>query len=128
LTRRLVIEADGPFHDPDHDARRDRWLATQGFHVLRFTNAEILNDGFRVIDAIRDTAPLLPSREKVAAKPTDEGANASQPNRRIGSQRPRPLIRQPSAATFSRKGRRVPAPQPAPPLDPTAESVLWRPT
>ena len=23
---RLIVEADGPFHDPEHDARRDQWL------------------------------------------------------------------------------------------------------
>jgi very-short-patch-repair endonuclease len=29
LRHRLVVEADGPFHDPEHDARRDAWLASQ---------------------------------------------------------------------------------------------------
>ena len=28
LAHRLVIEADGPFHDEDHDAQRDQWLAS----------------------------------------------------------------------------------------------------
>ena len=41
LRHRLVVEADGPFHDPEHDARRDAWLAAQGFRVLRFTNSQI---------------------------------------------------------------------------------------
>jgi very-short-patch-repair endonuclease len=79
LAHRLIVEADGPFHDPAHDALRDQWLITQGFHVLRFTNNEILGDGFRVIAQIQDTASLLPSREKVAAKPTDEGAVVTPP-------------------------------------------------
>jgi len=55
------------------------------------------------------TVFLLPLREKVAAKPTDEGS------RRLirlsvcrKHERPaRPLIRPPSEATFSRKGRRI---------------------
>jgi very-short-patch-repair endonuclease len=41
LRHRLIIEADGPFHDPDYDAARDAWLRAQGFRVLRFTNAQI---------------------------------------------------------------------------------------
>ena len=41
LHHRLVIEADGPFHDLDHDAKRDTWLANAGFRVLRFTNSQI---------------------------------------------------------------------------------------
>jgi very-short-patch-repair endonuclease len=70
---RLIVEADGPFHDPARDARRDQWLATQGFHVLRFSNKAIQGAGFDVIDQILETASLLPLREKVAAKPPDEG-------------------------------------------------------
>jgi very-short-patch-repair endonuclease len=66
LARRLVVEADGPFHDPAHDTLRDQWLATQGFHVLRFTNKAILGAGFSVIDQILATASLLPHGEKEA--------------------------------------------------------------
>ena len=49
LRHRLIIEADGPFHDPDHDARRDAWPATQGFRVLRFSNSEIGSAESRVM-------------------------------------------------------------------------------
>jgi very-short-patch-repair endonuclease len=31
LRHRLIVEADGPFHDPVQDAARDAWLALQGF-------------------------------------------------------------------------------------------------
>ena len=31
---RLIIEADGPFHDDD--AERDAWLSSQGFRIVRF--------------------------------------------------------------------------------------------
>ena len=41
FSRRLIVEADGPFHDPVADAARDAWLGSQGFRVLRFGNAEI---------------------------------------------------------------------------------------
>jgi very-short-patch-repair endonuclease len=67
LAHRLVVEADGPFHDPEHDALRDQWLATQDFRVLRFTNKDILNAPFDVIGRIHQTV-LLPLREKVSAE------------------------------------------------------------
>ncbi len=55
---RLIIEADGPFHDGDHDGVRDEWLATQGFRVLRFSNAEVEVWPDRVLDAIREAVGL----------------------------------------------------------------------
>src|SRR5690606_25893594 len=33
---RLIVEADGPRHDPAKDAIRDDWLRRQGFRILRF--------------------------------------------------------------------------------------------
>jgi very-short-patch-repair endonuclease len=41
LRIRLVIELDGPFHDPERDAVRDAWLGQQGFRILRFANHEL---------------------------------------------------------------------------------------
>ena len=52
LRHRLVVEADGPFHDPEHDARRDAWLASQGFRVLRFSNSQIHAADHRVVNRI----------------------------------------------------------------------------
>ena len=69
LEHRLIVEADGPFHDPAEDAIRDAWLAAQGFRTLRLPNRIIL--GGQARDLILDS--LLPSREKVSAKLTDEG-------------------------------------------------------
>ena len=39
LERRLIVEADGPFHFDDGE--RDAWLRANGYRVLRFTNQEI---------------------------------------------------------------------------------------
>jgi very-short-patch-repair endonuclease len=50
---RLVVEADGPFHDAERDAVRDAWLVAQGFRVLRFANAQIEVWPDRVLDEIR---------------------------------------------------------------------------
>jgi very-short-patch-repair endonuclease len=49
MRHRLVVEADGPFHDPVADAARDAWLESQGFRVLRFSNSEIGNADHRVV-------------------------------------------------------------------------------
>ena len=49
---RLIVEADGPFHDAARDAERDAWLAGQNFRVLRFPNGMIDHEGWRVIAAI----------------------------------------------------------------------------
>jgi very-short-patch-repair endonuclease len=109
LAHRLVIEADGPFHDDAHDAQRDRWLAAQGFRVLRFRNSDILADRDTVLEKVRES--LLPSRVKVAAKPTDEG-RPRHPSPRPGPA-PNPsseLLRSPpSPARGEGRGAGVPA-------------------
>ncbi len=89
----LVVEADGPFHDPIYDAARDRWLAAQGFRVLRLLNRDILGAAPEVVTRILEaveasirswrkacaaaSANSFSSREKVAAKPTDEGSRSA---------------------------------------------------
>jgi very-short-patch-repair endonuclease len=50
---RLIIEADGPFHDDD--TARDRWLTAQGFRILRFPNDTIVQDKNAVLAAILRT-------------------------------------------------------------------------
>ncbi|MDB5472286.1 MAG: hypothetical protein JWR84_3846 [Caulobacter sp.] len=52
LRHRLIIEADGPFHDPGQDAIRDAWLKSQGFHVLRFPNSTVSNRPNELVTAI----------------------------------------------------------------------------
>lgn len=46
LSRKLVIEVDGDSHALEaglrHDARRDGFLKTEGYRVMRFENARIL--------------------------------------------------------------------------------------
>ena len=63
MRHRLVIEADGPFHDPERDALRYAWLAAKGFRVLRFRNTEIQLKDWQVIGRILEvvgTPPLQP--------------------------------------------------------------------
>ena len=58
LRHRLVVEADGPFHDLAQDRLRDASLAAQGFRVLRFSNVQIEAWPERVLDEVRSAAGL----------------------------------------------------------------------
>ena len=62
---RLIVEADGGQHDGrDKDAVRDRWLAQQGFKIMRFWNNDILRNPAGVLAtilaALESPAPPLP--------------------------------------------------------------------
>jgi very-short-patch-repair endonuclease len=72
---RLVIEIDGGQHAENaSDARRDGWLNSKGYHVLRFWNSEVLRnrDGVlaRIADAISRARP--PSHEARTAFAPDD--------------------------------------------------------
>ncbi len=82
----LIIELDGGQHAGSaHDRIRDAWLATQGYRVLQFRNAEVVNNVVGVMDTI--LAALRPSprvrgesRDDPvvgAASPKDEGEGAA---------------------------------------------------
>jgi len=58
----LVIEIDGDTHDDASDARRDGILRGKGFHVLRFTNADVRNSMDGVLQQILLTVQSLPLR------------------------------------------------------------------
>jgi len=57
----LVIECDGPVHEDNerwhHDQNRDAYMIAQGLRVLRFSNAEILNEPDSVLDEIVKRLP-----------------------------------------------------------------------
>jgi very-short-patch-repair endonuclease len=52
LERKLVIEVDGGQHGENQaaDVKRDMWLRSQGYEVLRFWNDEVLTK----IDSVKD--------------------------------------------------------------------------
>ena len=61
LGRRLVVEVDGGQHcESTRDRRRDGWLRSQGFLVLRFWNNEVLEQIEGVCDMILDLLSKLP--------------------------------------------------------------------
>jgi very-short-patch-repair endonuclease len=69
---KLVIELDGSQHGFDqqmqHDAVRDRWLASQGYRVLRFWNHEVKKE----LDSVLDTI-YAAVEERSAHLPLDGG-------------------------------------------------------
>ncbi|WP_292098721.1 DUF559 domain-containing protein [Brevundimonas sp.] len=73
LSARLIIEADGGVHAlrTFDDAKRDAWLRSQEFQVLRFTNNEILGTPNHVLAAIRDAAGK-PASERLRRPPSPE--------------------------------------------------------
>ena len=65
LERRLVVEVDGGQHtEDDHiasDARRDRWLAREGYCVTRVSTTDVYTNLAGVLDTIWATLRDLPS-------------------------------------------------------------------
>ena len=52
----LIIEVDGAYHSEprqeEDDKYREEWLWSKGFHIIRFTNEEVLYDIESVIQEI----------------------------------------------------------------------------
>lgn len=63
LKKQLVIEIDGGIHNTkeqiEHDNLRTEWLEFQGYKVIRFTNQQVLNSLFDVIEIIEKTLTEL---------------------------------------------------------------------
>lgn len=71
---KLVIELDGGVHDlrAAEDAARDLRLRQAGFKVLRFQNNAFTTNPAVLLDAIRETAGLTPSRHLAEPAPSSE--------------------------------------------------------
>ena len=78
LGARLVIEVDGGQHTTDqavvYDGRRTAYLTSQGFHVLRFTNSEVMQNMNSVLDTIH--AALV--RATPTPSPSPQGGGETQ--------------------------------------------------
>lgn len=56
---RLIVEVDGGQHAASQmDVRRDHWLASQGYRVLRFWKTDVLRNLSGVLDSIGAMPPL----------------------------------------------------------------------
>ena len=73
LSARLIIEADGGVHalTTFDDGKRDAWLTSQGFRVLRFLNSDIVGRPNEVMADIRASAGKPPS-ERLRRPPSPE--------------------------------------------------------
>jgi very-short-patch-repair endonuclease len=72
---KLVIEVDGGQHEGKaSDIERDRWLAQQGFRVIRFWNNEVLQNTDavigRILEAIGDPVDPSPGTPPCGAPPS----------------------------------------------------------
>jgi very-short-patch-repair endonuclease len=57
---KLIVEVDGESHDFEerlrYDERRDQWLASRGYRVLRFTNDDVMRNLEGVVLSILQAA------------------------------------------------------------------------
>ncbi|MCK0538695.1 endonuclease domain-containing protein [Alcanivorax quisquiliarum] len=61
---RLIIEADGGQHNESAtDQKRDSWLQSQGFQILRFWNNDILQNTEAVLQTIWNTLETIQKNE-----------------------------------------------------------------
>jgi len=74
LSRRLIVEADGPVHfEPEQqrrDAARDVVLAGRGFRILRFSGDLIRSDLAKVVGQIRAALEAGPDAYGAGPLPT----------------------------------------------------------
>ena len=58
--QKVIIELDGPLHAKrvEYDRRRDAFLRTEGYRVMRFKNSELSEADLRtILDALRSPSP-----------------------------------------------------------------------
>ena len=63
--RRVIVELDGKIHETqqDRDAEREDLLRATAYHILRFTNREVLTDLSGTLEQILSIAESLGKRE-----------------------------------------------------------------
>ena len=54
VSKKLVVEVDGPTHEgrEEYDAERTRLILRRGYRVIRFSNAEVLDETDAVVEGI----------------------------------------------------------------------------
>jgi very-short-patch-repair endonuclease len=73
---KLVVEVDGDTHDVDdfHDAARTRFLNEQGYHVVRFTNPDVMTNLEGVLIRLSEVIASLRSSPLPTLSPEGERA------------------------------------------------------
>lgn len=66
---KLIIEVDGESHDQTiaYDMARTRFLAAEGYHVIRFSNADVMGNLDGVAKAIELALADSPSRKRAGS-------------------------------------------------------------
>jgi very-short-patch-repair endonuclease len=87
LSVKLVVEVDGESHDFEERQKADKYrgafFESEGFHVLRFTNEQVMSNLEGVVEAIRQVAscqagglpPSLPLPHKGGGNGGDRSSN-----------------------------------------------------
>lgn len=74
---RVIVEVDGSQHSESaYDAKRDAWLTSQGFIVLRLWNLNVLTNLGGALDALAETIKTRPS-PGAARRPLPQGERGS---------------------------------------------------
>ena len=60
---KLIVELDGASHDQtaEYDARRDTYCQSQGYQILRFSNADVMGNLEGVVLQIKAALPQPPT-------------------------------------------------------------------
>ena len=62
LEKKLIIELDGGHHNQDetkeNDIKRQNWLESQNFKVIRFWNSEVMKNINGVLQIIKRNIPV----------------------------------------------------------------------
>lgn len=74
LPLKLVVEVDGGYHRTDYqtelDEQRSAFLIESGYHIIRFTNEEVLQDIASVISVIKEKMVEIQKECNFSNKPT----------------------------------------------------------
>ena len=83
LGRKVIVEVDGGQHaDSQKDAERDHYLRSEGFHVLRFWNNDVLRNTDGVLEMILRALATAPSPGALRAPPSPQGERGKRSARR----------------------------------------------
>ncbi len=79
LSAKLIVELDGETHDFASrqlaDSKRDTFLKSAGFAVLRFTNDDVMSNLAGVVEVVRQTASAHRNRPPSLTLPHKGGGN-----------------------------------------------------
>ena len=88
MSAKIVVELDGDSHDFEErqnaDQTRDAFFVSEGFHVLRFTNEQVMSNLEGVVETIRQVAanrlrglPLSPALPHKGGESSHTTANVT---------------------------------------------------